>query len=1245
MRIVIDMQGAQSPGSRNRGIGRYCISLVKGILDNRGDNEVFLVLSGLFPDTIDPIRATFEGLLPQENIQVWGAPGPVRYIDSGSEARRISAELTHEQFIASLSPDFVIVSSLWEGLVDDAVTSVGLLPTAFPTAVILYDLIPLIYSDIYLENPLTNTWYEKKIEHLGRANLLLSISNATKFDCQKLLNIDNDTIVNISSAVDPHFSPSEIPKSTTGYISQKYGLIKPFVMYTGGIDYRKNIEGLIKAYSQISFEIRSEHQLAIVCSIQQSERDALLALAKKAGLTEGELIFTGFVPEDDLLWFYRSCKLFVFASLYEGFGLPVLEAMKCGAAVVASNTSSLPEVVGFAEALFDPRDPNSISEKIAQALTDDEFRGRLARNALKHAEEFSWDASAKKALQALEASHSQQNPKSIEARKPRLAFLSPLPPEASGISDYSAELLPELVAHYHVEVIVAQDRVSDEWVGANCPVRTVAWFREHAHEFDRILYHFGNSPFHSHMFELLSDYPGVVVLHDFFLSNVISYRDAIGETPHGWARALLESHGWKAVVDRFQSAEPDDVVWAYPSNLHVLRNALGVVVHADYSRQLAQEWYGDQAADDWQLIPLMRKEADDIDRMEARRALGIEEDAFVVCSFGLLGPHKLNHRLIAAWLASPLAKNPQCHLVFVGENHGGDYGSKVKRSIRAAKDSDRIRITGWVDTATFRRWLGAADVGVQLRTLSRGETSAAVLDCMNYGLATIVNANGSMAELDQEAVWILPDEFDDDQLVDALTTLWTDKQSRIDRGRKAREVIARRHSPPQCAAMYANAIEDYYQKAAVGVPGLLTAISGQTPALLPHELAALAASIAKNAPPKPRCRQLLVDISVLVECDAKSGIQRVVRSILNHWLRNPPRGWRVEPVYAKMEADGYRYARRFTSGFLGIPDDWAFDEVVEAYPGDIFFGLDLHHHLISRQADILKGWRRRGVGVHFVIYDLLPVLKPELFPVGVKDLHHRWLETVAQFDGAVCISRAVADELRAWLAAVGLKRDRPFEVRWFHLGGDTENSVASIGMPTDASQVLATLRARPSFLCVGTIEPRKGYAQTLDAFEALWTDGFDTNLVLVGKQGWNADGLIERLRGHSEFGNRLFWLEAISDEYLDAVYSASNCLIAGSEGEGFGLPLTEAARHKLPIIARDLPVFREVAGKHALYFENTRDARVLANAVIQWLKMDADGNAQQSDMMPWLTWEQSAQQLIDLITSKQTARQNSTNKD
>ncbi|MFB8831472.1 glycosyltransferase [Azotobacter sp. CWF10] len=189
------------------------------------------------------------------------------------------------------------------------------------------------------------------------------------------------------------------------------------------------------------------------------------------------------------------------------------------------------------------------------------------------------------------------------------------------------------------------------------------------------------------------------------------------------------------------------------------------------------------------LIPLLREPAltPDYERQQARKALGLRADDFLVCSFGLLGPSKLNHRLLDVWLRSPMARDEQCMLVFVGENTAGEYGENLLQAISTSPGGSRVKITGWADTEIFRRYLIAADVGVQLRTHSRGETSAAVLDCMNHGLATIVNANGSMADLQSDGVWKLPDEFTDAQLAYALQSLWQDRQARCQLGEQARK--------------------------------------------------------------------------------------------------------------------------------------------------------------------------------------------------------------------------------------------------------------------------------------------------------------------------------------------------------------------------------------------------------------------------------------------------------------------------
>ncbi len=395
-----------------------------------------------------------------------------------------------------------------------------------------------------------------------------------------------------------------------------------------------------------------------------------------------------------------------------------------------------------------------------------------------------------------------------------------------------------------------------------------------------------------------------------------------------------------------------------------------------------------------------------------------------------------------------------------------------------------------------------------------------------------------------------------------------------------------------------------------------------------RDLDDIARAIAAALPDAPQ-RQLLLDVSGVVAEDAKTGIQRVTRSMLKEFLDRPPAGYRVEPVYATPFGQRYRYARRYTAAFRGQETEGQEDEVIEHGPGDIFLGLDLQHRTLINQHDFLRQLRRDGVKLFFIVYDLLPITMPHAF-VLEPDIHSLWLKTITEFDGALCISRAVADELLGWLDAHGRPRLRPYQVNWFHLGADIEQSVPTVGLPDDAEAVLGRIAKVPSFLSVGTVEARKGHQQTLAAFEQLWERGVDVNLVIVGKEGWKVETVVARLNQHPERGKRLFWLKGISDEYLEKIYAAAACLVNASEGEGFGLPLIEAARHRLPIIARGLPVFREVAGDHALYFDGPEPER-LATAVEEWLGLAAAGTAPPSTGIRWLTWAESAAQLRERV--------------
>ena len=202
------------------------------------------------------------------------------------------------------------------------------------------------------------------------------------------------------------------------------------------------------------------------------------------------------------------------------------------------------------------------------------------------------------------------------------------------------------------------------------------------------------------------------------------------------------------------------------------------------------------------VIPHPRTPPPVIDRAAARAALGIDADTFLVCSFGFVAPNKLTHELLRAWTGSALHQDRHCALVLVGANHDSPYGVEVEALIARAGPGANIRIAGWTDDTVYRQYLQAADAGVQLRTNAHGESSGAVLDCMNYGLATIVNANGSMAEFPPEAVWRLPDAFDVAELGAALETLRRDPARRAALGAGALALLDAHFRPAQCARQY-----------------------------------------------------------------------------------------------------------------------------------------------------------------------------------------------------------------------------------------------------------------------------------------------------------------------------------------------------------------------------------------------------------------------------------------------------------
>jgi len=376
-------------------------------------------------------------------------------------------------------------------------------------------------------------------------------------------------------------------------------------------------------------------------------------------------------------------------------------------------------------------------------------------------------------------------------------------------------------------------------------------------------------------------------------------------------------------------------------------------------------------------------------------------------------------------------------------------------------------------------------------------------------------------------------------------------------------------------------------------------------------------------------RQLLVDLSELVRHDARSGIQRVARGLLQALQASPPSGWSVRAVY---DAGGF-YAYADSDQQSGqpryLPAAPGAEQPLQVQPGDRFLGIDLTLETVVRNEALLANLRQHGVQLYFMVYDLLPVRHPEWFVDGLANAFGHWLQAVSRLaDGLICNARATADDLLDWLNEQPPRRARPLQLGCAALGADLDATLPSSGISASEAALLPRLAERPTLLMVGTLEPRKMQSQALDAAEQLWAQERDVNLVIVGKPGWRMEELAERLHSHPEQGRRLFWLERASDELLLRLYQDSSALLAASHGEGYGLPLIEAAQHGLPVIARDLAVFREVGGSHAWYF-TAEDGAQLGQALGEWLDLRAAGQAPASHAMPRLDWAASATQLLD----------------
>lgn len=442
MRIVIDMQSCQS-GSRFGGIGRYSINLVAA-MGIYSKHEIHIVVNNYLTDGVPEMIQKLSRVIDRDNIHIFQIPFPVA--TTNNETLVDAGEIIREQYIAKLNPDAILITSLFEGGYEEVVVSVHKLYKDIFTAVILYDLIPYQNQETFLKTEDEKKAYFHSFSSLCKADLLLSISEYSRQEAIKELKIAEEKIVNISTAVDARFkkatSNSELDKS---WLIDRFRIEKSYIMFVGSFCQRKNQKGLIQAFAMLPKEIREKYQVVFVGNAWSGICNELLDFAKKNGLAENSVIFTMKIDDEDLLKLYHNCYLFVFPSLLEGFGIPVLEAMSCGIPTIGSNTTSIPEIIGNRSAMFDPLDASDIAKKLLRGLEDLQFREKLIDEGLYRAKEFSWKKTAETAISAIEKMIQKSDNKRNKKRFTVNQIIQRIVESYPKITDFNAEKIARCI--------------------------------------------------------------------------------------------------------------------------------------------------------------------------------------------------------------------------------------------------------------------------------------------------------------------------------------------------------------------------------------------------------------------------------------------------------------------------------------------------------------------------------------------------------------------------------------------------------------------------------------------------------------------------------------------------------------------------------------------------------------------------------------------------------------------------------
>ena len=673
-------------------------------------------------------------------------------------------------------------------------------PLSCKMIVTVHDLIPKIFPPADWPESVARE-YQRRLEMIRdeKSIYICMDSESTKKDWIRLIDDQQSSIRVIPLSAD----------AGKFYCRrQKVPSVNPFILYTGGFDYRKNLDGAIEAFSQAR-RLHSndvdflKYKLVIIGSSSEQSRKHYEQIVVDKNLT-GQVVFTGFVSENRLIELYREADLFFFPSKYEGFGLPLLEAMLSGDYIVSADNSSLPEVCGPFATYFSVDDPERMAESLYLGYlahmqeTEDDIHKRQ-----EHALNFSWDQTA---ISTLEFMESTENGIVSAQEKPSLAIFTPWPDQKTGIANYEYMIIPYLAKYFRITVFTATPTTERKPL-KNVEVADLDAFRKSRKQFDFRLFQIGNNNlYHKEIMDLLMHEGGIAEIHDYVLTPFFfeSYFRS-GETKK--YRKLLQiaygrNAGNKLFRNTVQNQRPPDIL-EYPMSEAVVAISEKVIVHNAWSaNKLHSGKTGILPLPSFPIpIPDESSNSDNSFLIETVTEWKKQGYTILGC-LGWINPNK-QPRVVIEALRKLKEEGLRVKLVFWGENKV----ETLQEIIYENEVTDNVLISGYLNKEQYYRAIRLTDIIVNLRHPSMGESSGPLCESFQMKKAVIVSDLNQYREYPDEVCWKLPvDNLENETLVQYIKHLITHPEVRQALEENAGNYADYTLSPIRIAKQYYNFI-------------------------------------------------------------------------------------------------------------------------------------------------------------------------------------------------------------------------------------------------------------------------------------------------------------------------------------------------------------------------------------------------------------------------------------------------------